>query len=225
MTAARWLETDSLSNQNISSALAIGAYTADADRMIVCDVSMDQVAGAGDYVVYLTRQINGAGSAYVMLPKTTCTAASGETAIAMQSGPVTVRSGDVLTCYVKGLAGDTATPDTVVRWFEMAALQPTDAGRTLDILPTGEASANVTLWKGEAVADLQAAGRVDANVTMWMGEEPAGLDGLGRLPVGTLHEIDLDSFSGSTVVASSAGDVRNYLVGLVVFLEYEAAPP
>jgi hypothetical protein len=116
----RWIETDSLSNQNISSALAIGAYTADADRLIICDVSVDQVAGTGDYVMYVTRQIGGAGSSYVLLPKTTMTAAAGETAISGQSGLMTVRSGDVLTVYVDGLAGDTTTPDTAVRWFESA---------------------------------------------------------------------------------------------------------
>lgn len=160
MAVARWLETDSLSNQNISSALAIGAYTADTDRMIVCDVSLDQVAGGGDYVIYITRQINGAGSAYVLLPKTTCAAASGETAIAMQSGPVTVRSGDVLTVYVDGLAGDTTTPDTVVRWFEMATLRPDVADRQVTVAATGEASANVTMQNGVAVAPADANGNV-----------------------------------------------------------------
>jgi len=112
------IETDSLSNQNISSALAIGAYTANGDKSIIVDVSLDQVAGNGDYVMYVTRQIGGAGSAFVVLPKTTMTAASGETAIGGQSGVIAVRSGDVLTVYVKGLAGDTTTPDTTVRWFE-----------------------------------------------------------------------------------------------------------
>jgi len=73
------------------------------------------------------------------LPKTTCTAAAGETAIAMQSGPVTVRSGDVVTVYVDGLAGDTTTPDTTVRWFEMATLRPATADRTLTVAATGEA--------------------------------------------------------------------------------------
>lgn len=155
MAIARWLETDSNSNKDISSAAEIGAYTADADRLIVCDVSLDQVAGNGDYVIYVTRQINGAGSAYVLLPKTTCAAASGETAIAMQSGMISVRSGDVLKVYLDGLAGDTTTPDTTVRWFEMAALQPTDAGRTLDVSATGEASANVTYWAGNPVTSDQ----------------------------------------------------------------------
>jgi hypothetical protein len=133
-----WLETDTLSNQNISSALAIGAYTATFDGFIVADISADQVAGNGDYVAYITRQINGAGSAYVVLPKTTLTAASGETAIGGQSGIITVRSGDVLTAYLDGLAGDTTTVDTVVRWYDVSPLQPTTAGRTLDVAATGE---------------------------------------------------------------------------------------
>ena len=35
----------------------------------------------------------------------------------MQSAAITVRSGDVLTVYLDGLAGDTTTPDMTVRWF------------------------------------------------------------------------------------------------------------
>ena len=73
----RWLETDSLSNQDISSALAIGAYTADADRLILVQFFADQVAGNGDYVFYITHQINGAGSHYRLIPITTAAAASG----------------------------------------------------------------------------------------------------------------------------------------------------
>lgn len=139
MTAIRWLETDTLSNQNISSALAIGAYTAAADRLIMAQAFVDQAAGNGDYVMYCTLQIGGAGSIYVILPKTTMTAAAGETAIAGQSGWINVRNGDIVTVYVDGLAGDTTTPDTIVRWFEDAALQPTTADTTLDIAATGEA--------------------------------------------------------------------------------------
>ena len=118
----RWIETDTASDQNISSATAIGAYTADADRLVIVDVQLDAVAGNGDYVMYVTKQINGAGSAYVILPKTTMAAASGETAIAGQSGIIAVKSGDVLTVYVDGLAGDTTTPDYYTRWFEIDRL-------------------------------------------------------------------------------------------------------
>lgn len=135
----RWLETDSLSNQDISSALAIGAYTADADRLVLVQFFADQVAGNGDYVFYATQQVGGSGSSYRHIPITTAAAASGVTAIGGQSGMIAVRSGDVLTVYLDGLAGDTTTPDITVRWFELAALRPTTADRTLDVTATGEA--------------------------------------------------------------------------------------
>ena len=129
MAVLTHLETDTGTNVDISSATAVGAYTANADKLIMVDVSIDAVAGNGDYVMYVTRQIGGSGSAYVILPKTTMTAASGETAISAQSGWITVRNGDVLTCYVDGLAGDTSTPDWSTRWFELAAVAaPDNAG-------------------------------------------------------------------------------------------------
>ena len=115
----RWLETDNLSDQDISSNLAIGSYTADADRSILCQFFVDQVVGDGNYYFFLTFQVAGAGSAYMMLPKATLAAAAGVTALGSQSIIVNVRSGDVLTAYLKGLVGDTTTPDTSVRWFEL----------------------------------------------------------------------------------------------------------
>jgi len=118
MAVITHLETDTGTNVDISAATAVGAYTSTGDKLIMVDVSIDAVAGNGDYVMYVTRQINGAGSAYRILPQTTMTAASGLTAISAQSGWITVRNGDVLTCYVDGLAGDTSTPDWTTRWFE-----------------------------------------------------------------------------------------------------------
>lgn len=134
--ATRHLETDTLSNQNISSALAIGAYTADADRWIAAQAFADQVAGNGDYYLYLTLQINGAGSSYKS-GITTLTAASGVTSIFGQTVYIFVRSGDVVTCYLDGLAGDTTTPDTIVRWAELDALRPTTVDRTVNITAGG----------------------------------------------------------------------------------------
>lgn len=122
MTTLTHLETDTGTNVNISSATAIGSYTSTGDKLVMVDVSIDAVAGNGDYVMYVKRQIGGAGSSYIILPKTTMTAASGETAISAQSGWITVRNGDVLTCYVDGLAADTSTPDYTTRWFEVADL-------------------------------------------------------------------------------------------------------
>ena len=118
MAVLTHLETDTGTNVDISAATAVGAYTSTGDKLVMCDVSIDAVAGNGDYVMYVTRQIGGSGSAYRILPQTTMAAASGLTAISGQSGWITVRNGDVLTCYVDGLAGDTATPDWTTRWFE-----------------------------------------------------------------------------------------------------------
>lgn len=165
MTIARHLQTGSLSNQNISSALAVGSYTADADRMVVVQVLADQVAGNGDYEFYLTLRVNGAGSHYRLIPVTSAAAASGLTAVGAQSGMVAVRSGDVLTVYLKGLAGDNATPDTIVRWFEVDALQPATAGRTLAVDANGYAAADLKLWRGFAPNGLSSAGDVLTLVT------------------------------------------------------------
>lgn len=120
MAVLTYIETDTGTNVDISAATAVGAYTANGDKLIMVDVSIDAVAGDGDYVMYVTRQIGGSGSAYRILPQTTMAAASGLTAISGQSGWITVRNGDVLTCYVEGLAGDTSTPDWSTRWFEAA---------------------------------------------------------------------------------------------------------
>lgn len=126
MAVLTYIETDTGTNVDISAATAVGAYTSTGDKLVMCDVSIDAVAGNGDYVMYVTRQIGGSGSAYRILPQTTMAAASGLTAISGQSGWITVRNGDVLTVYVDGLAGDTSTPDWSTRWFELAAVAAPD---------------------------------------------------------------------------------------------------
>ena len=113
---ARWIETDSLSNQDISSALEIGSYTADAEKTIRAQIFADQVAGDDDYLYWITLQVAGAGSAYKSMV-TTETVASGVTSIFGQSADVDMKDTDVLKVYILGAAGDTTTPDTVVRFF------------------------------------------------------------------------------------------------------------
>lgn len=109
------LYTNTLSNQNISSALLVGTFTNTTRiRKVTISVSLDQIAGGGDYVVYATRQRAGAGSAYRKVPITTATVASGVTAIDLDSIAITLNATDVLKVYVTGLAGDTTTPDIIV---------------------------------------------------------------------------------------------------------------
>jgi len=104
--------------------------------------------------MYVTRQINGSGSAYRILPQTTMKAASGLTAISAQSGWITVRNGDVLTCYVDGLAGDTSTPDWTTRWYELAGVTAAAvADAVLDEATSGHTSAGSF---SKAVTDILA---------------------------------------------------------------------
>ena len=160
--APTWIETDTNTNVNISSATAVGVYTSTGDKFVMPQLLADQVAGSGDYVYHVTLQVGGAGSAYVIGPKTTHTAAASETAIGAQGGFIAVRSGDVVTVYVDGLAGDTTTPDVTVRWFEL------------------DASANVTMQQGVAVAAADANGNVPANIRA-VKSNLAAADGLDAL--------------------------------------------
>jgi len=96
------------SAKNISSAASVYQYTADGDYKLIIEVYLDSVAGGGDYIGYLTKQLAGAGSAYPILPKTTATAAAGETAFGLWTMSCHVKSGDVVNVMIDGLAGDTS---------------------------------------------------------------------------------------------------------------------
>jgi len=207
----RRLQTSTLSNQNISSYLLTDTYTADADRAVMVALHLDQVAGNGDYLAYVTVQKGGAGSAYMFGNITTISVPSGTTAIGWPSIILPLESGDVAKCYVKGLAGDTTTPDILTRWFELTYLRPTTAGRTLDVSATGEAGldfdnikdatgahtlTNITVPVVTAVTGLTAANVADA---VW--DEAIS----GHLIAGTTGEaLNNADASGVTVNASVA---------------------
>jgi hypothetical protein len=112
------LQTSTLSNQNLSSALLLATYTADAERLLIINVCLDQIAGSGAYSAYVTRQRAGAGTAFV-------SATASDTLGALTnhlfgSIIIPVNSTDVIKVYATGLAGDTATPDTIVEFWDMA---------------------------------------------------------------------------------------------------------
>jgi len=194
--APTWIETDSNTNKDISAAASVGVYTSTGDKFVMPQLLADQVAGNGDYVYYVTLQVNGAGSHYVFGPKTTQAAASGETAIGAQGGFIAVRSGDVLTVYIDGLAGDTATPDVVVRWFELSA------------------AADVTLWKGDEPVSLSGDGEVKVFISAAQ-----------RTAIQTITEFGLASRSGNDVVTSSSTNLGDHLIGALVWLTFEEPGP
>jgi len=119
MTTAILLQSDVLANVDISSPTLIGSYTADANRMLMIQLFLDQVVGGGIYTFYARIQLGGVGSIYTILPKTSATAAGGETSIAAQSIIVSARIGDVVEVFVQGLPADVLI-DSVVRWFELS---------------------------------------------------------------------------------------------------------
>jgi hypothetical protein len=153
----RQIDTSSLSNQNISSYLLAHTYTADADRAIFARVHIDQVAGNGDYSIYATIQAGGAGAAYMEGPLTTFAVPSGQTSIGFVSILIPVNNGDVVKFYVKGLAGDTTTPDIITRVFELTYLRPTTAGRTLDVDANGGAEIGAIQTDALSAAAVSAA--------------------------------------------------------------------
>lgn len=139
----RRIETSTLTNQSLATALLCHTYTADADRLIFVRVFGDQLAGNGDYVAYLTVQRLGAGSAYRVVPITTAAVASGVTAAMLTTIGVPVKSTDVVKVYLTGLAGDTTTPDIIIEVWEDELH-----------ITVGAAGAGLTAAAGLAAADI-----------------------------------------------------------------------
>jgi hypothetical protein len=131
----RRIDTSTLSNQDISSALLAHTYTADADRELYIRLFADAVAGNGNYTAYLTIQRLGAGSAYQIIPETIVFAGSGVTAVMFLSGVIPIKDTDVLNVYITGLAADTTTPDIITEiWEDDAVIQIGTAGAGLTAL-------------------------------------------------------------------------------------------
>ena len=131
----RQIDTSTLSNQDISSALLAHTYTADADRELYIRLFADAVAGNGNYTAYLTIQRLGAGSAYQIIPETIVFAGSGVTAVMFLSGVIPIKDTDVLNVYITGLAADTTTPDIITEiWEDDAVIQIGTAGAGLTAL-------------------------------------------------------------------------------------------
>ena len=133
------LQTTTNSNKNITSDLLVGTFTAAREyASMMAVIIADQVAGNGDYIVYLTRQLGGVGTAYKS-GVTTVTIDSGVTSLIASTILFPVSSGDVVKCYVKGTAGDTTTPDITCEFWDLGYLRPTTDYRTLDVSSGGEA--------------------------------------------------------------------------------------
>ncbi len=119
------LQITTLSAQDISSALLIATYTADADRELLVHVGLSGLAGNGVYRACLTRQIAGAGAAY-QAPTVAVAVSGGVTTVHLSTTPLAVGAGDVVKVYAQGLTGDTSVGGAV-EVFDNTAAVPGDA--------------------------------------------------------------------------------------------------
>ena len=101
------LQLTTLATQNISSALLLATYTADADREILIQLYLSGLAGSGSYRACLTKQLAGAGAAY-QSPSSAITLAATVTTAFMPAIVLPVKASDVVKVYAQGLAGDTS---------------------------------------------------------------------------------------------------------------------
>lgn len=115
------IETDTLSNQDISSELEIASLTAGAYYPSVqIHIYLDQIAGNGDYTIAITHQLGGAGTAYRTVDITQ-TVNSGVTSLKASTYQYAINSADIIKVLVTGLAGDTTTVDTRVEFHDASA--------------------------------------------------------------------------------------------------------
>lgn len=154
LTHPSWTVDTTFSGKNIASAASVYTFTAAAAGKVQFCVKAT-VAGNGDYIVYLTHQWLGTGTAAVVLPKTTAAAASGETVIEFVSQEIAVKATDVVDVMIDGLAGDTSVSGAI----RISADNPSVFDATSDV-----PAVNVTYSAGVAVssrlaeaADLPAA--------------------------------------------------------------------
>ncbi len=112
------ISVNTLTNQDISSALLCGTYTADGDKALYARVFADQIAGNGDYIIHATIQRSGAGSQHLLAPKSTVAVPAATTSVSFVTNLFPIKSGDVLRVYIQGLAGDTITPDIITEFWE-----------------------------------------------------------------------------------------------------------
>ena len=155
------LSSIAIANQDISSALLCSSHTADADRLLFVRLFADQIAGDGDYIIYATMQRLGAGSQYLLAPKSTIAIEAGMTSIAFTTHSFPIKSGDIVRVYLQGLPADTTTPDIITEIWE-------DNSSTLG---SGSVEYEITITDGSNPLD---------SVDVWITTDLAGSNVIAR---------------------------------------------
>ena len=104
-------------NKDIAAGASVYDYTALGNGIVYINFKITNAAG--DYIVYAKKQWGGTGTATVF-PKATFTFAAGETVIEFPTLALFLKTGDILSIWVDGLAGDTAVNGNI----QIVALNP-----------------------------------------------------------------------------------------------------
>jgi hypothetical protein len=112
------------SNKALTTAVSVYTFTATATGTYRIQTRLDAVAGGGDYIAYLTLNAGGVLTVDPMLPKTTLTAAAGETAFWFPTISIDLIVNDVLDVWVKSYTTETGKSGKI-RIFSDAALDVT----------------------------------------------------------------------------------------------------
>lgn len=177
-THPSWTVDTTFSAKNIASAASVYAFTAAEDARVSFTVKLTNAAGGGDYIVYLTHDWLGGSAAATVLPKSTCTAAAGETKIEFVTIQIDVKATDVINVMVDGLAGDTSVNGAIrIVADNPSVFQATDTVSTVTTLTNMPAAApNVSaigteIWAGTYTRQINSVtGTISANVVQIDGE-------------------------------------------------------
>ena len=116
------LKTTTNTNIDISSFFLVGTYTATSEQpQMNVQLLMNQISGNNSYIAYVTRQINGTGSAYES-NRCTLIEDKGSTSLLMQTVNFPIKSGDILNVYLMGGVGDTTTPDVICEFWNSTSI-------------------------------------------------------------------------------------------------------
>lgn len=207
LTHPSWTVDTTFSGKNIASAASVYTFTAAASAKIKITVRLTNAAGNGDYIVYLTHQWLGTGTASVVLPKTTCPAASGETSIEFLSMELDVKATDVVDVMIDGLAGDTSVSGAI----RISADNPSVFDATSDV-----PAVNVTLWKSSPAPDLPSdpadQSAVEAAITTAAGAlatfaQVAGLNNLSSAQAQAAAAAALAAYGAATGAVPTVSDI------------------
>ncbi len=106
LTNPNYIVDTTFSAKNISSPVSVYTWTVATSVKAQIIFGMT-VAASGTYIIYVTHQWLGAGSTYIIQPKSQSSLLAGETTPEFVSNVINFKAGDVVNVMVQGLVADT----------------------------------------------------------------------------------------------------------------------